>query len=133
MKDLSDIFYAISRILLGIACWIVLIFVLGALFSASAYARPFTDAECTGVGHAARQIAEYRDRKAPIADIEAAVVLQAKESRGQDTSYVRSDDDETFMRDMVARVYALPQLTPAELEKRMQDVCKHLSRNPREV
>lgn len=130
---MSNIFYALSRILLAVVCWIVFIFVLGALFSASAFARPFTDAECIGVGHAARQMAEFRDRKAPAADVEAAVVLQAKESRGQDTSYVRSDDDETFMRDMVARIYALPQLTPAELEKRMQDVCKHLSRNPREA
>lgn len=130
---MSNILYALSRILLAVVCWIVFIFVLGALFSASAFARPFTDAECIGVGHAARQIAEFRDRQAPIADIELAVVLQARESRDTPTSYIRSDEDEAFMKALVPRVYALPKLTPLEVEKRMQDVCKHLSRNPREL
>lgn len=130
---MKNVLWYTARCLFALTCWIILIVALGALFSSSAHARPFTNAECIGVGHAARQIAEYRDKQAPIADIEAAVKVQASTDRGTTSSYIQTADDEAFMMALVARVYALRGLTPDEVEKRMASVCKHLSRDPREA
>lgn len=116
-----------TKIVLAAMVWALAVFLFSLFLAHEATARAFTDAECGGIAHAAKEFAEARDAGAPLATSVLAVEAGIKDSRTQPTTFIKTLEDEDMMRALLALVYNNPSVSPENFRSLIKQNCiRHL-------